>query len=301
MSIQKIAIISDTSIALPDHISYEKAFIKNGKPVCIHSQGLFLVPNTININGKEYYDQINISTGKMVEFMNKCPKTNYLTSAPSPSRFLETFMRVPKRYTSILCIPLSSKLSASYSAAQMAVNEAKNIPGIHEITLVDSQAATGSLGLIVLKLLEIARQGGSITHLLNTIKEINLSLGMFGYLDGMYYVWRSGRIPKIAYMASSILGIKPIFRIFQNNISIASKVRTKKRGMERLTSLIRNEVGESELNILVLYGKSRIDGLKLADLVRDRLNTRSVELGQFNATTIAHSGPDILGLAYYEG
>jgi len=300
VSIQKIAIVSDTGIALPDYISYEKSFTQTGKPVCISSQGLFLVPHTININGKDYYDQIDITTSQMVQFMNKCPKKNYLTSAPSPSRFLETFLQVPKRYTSILCIPLSSKLSASYSAAQMAVNEAKKISNIHKITLVDSETATGNLGLIVLKLQEIANQGGSVTHLLNTIKEINLSLGMFGYLDEMYYVWRSGRIPKIAYMTSTILGIKPIFRMFQNNISVASKVRTKKRGMERLTSLIKNEVGDSNLNTLVLYGKSRVDGLKLVDLVHNRLNAKTVELGQFNATTIAHSGPDILGIAYYK-
>ena len=300
MSIQKIAIVSDTGIALPDHISYEKSFVQDGKPVCISSQGLFLVPHTININGKEYYDQINISTSQMVEFMTKFPKKNYLTSAPSPSRFLETFIQVPKRYTSILCIPMSSKLSASYSAAQVAVNEAKKMSSIHKITLVDSEAATGNLGLLVLRLQEIANQGGSITHLFNAIKEMNLSLSMLGYLDKMYYVWRSGRIPKIVYMASSILGIKPIFRMFQNNISVASKVRTKKRGMERLTSLIKNEVGDSGLNVLVLYGKSRVDGLKLADLVRNRLNIKSIEVGRFNATTIAHSGPDILGIAYYK-
>ena len=300
MSIQKIAIVSDTGIALPDYISYEKSFTQDGKPVCISSQGLFLVPHTININGKDYYDQIDISTSQMVQFMNKYPKNNYLTSAPSPSRFLETFLQVPKRYTSILCITLSSKLSASYSAAQMAVNEAKNISNIHQITLIDSETATGNLGLIVLKLQEIANRGESITHLLNAIREINLSLGMFGYLDKMYYVWSSGRISKIVYMASTILGIKPIFQMFQNNISAVSKVRTKKRGMERLTSLIEHEVGNSELNILVLYGESRVDGLKLVDLVRNRLNAKNVELGRFNATTIAHSGPGILGIAYYK-
>lgn len=300
MSIQKIAIVSDTGIALPDYISYEKYFTQDEKPICISSQGVFLVPHTININGKEYYDQIDISTSQMVELMNQSPKNNYLTSAPSPSRFFETFLQVPKRYTSILCITLSGKLSASYSAAQMAVNDAKNISNMHKITLIDSETATGSLGLIVLKLQEIANRGGSITHLLNAVREINSSVGMFGYLDKLYYAWRSGRIPKIAYMTSTMLGIKPIFHMLQNNISFASKVRTKKRGMEKLVSLVEHEAGDSELNILVLYGESRLDGLKLADLVQSRLNSKKVDLGRFNATTIAHSGPGILGVAYYD-
>ena len=102
------------------------------------------------------------STWSPEEFWLQCAKTSELaeTSAPSPGAFLASFTRLADEGAKgIVCVTLSSKLSATYQAAVLG---AETIADRVEVRVVDSWLATMAQGLVALDAAAAAEAGGDL-------------------------------------------------------------------------------------------------------------------------------------------
>ncbi|MGH9297726.1 MAG: DegV family protein, partial [Acidimicrobiales bacterium] len=96
------------------------------------------------------------------EFWRQCSKSDLLpeTSAPSPGAFQSVYEAAAEEGADgVVCVTLSSKLSATY---QSAVAAAEASSGTIPVRVVDSLSATMGEGLTVLAALEAAEAGGDL-------------------------------------------------------------------------------------------------------------------------------------------
>ena len=95
-------------------------------------QGLTIVPLSIRFGTEEFVDGSTLSTD---EFWARCKASTVLpeTSAPSPGAFQEAFLAAADAgYDGVLCINLSSEVSATYQAAVAAAKAVgRPDPGPH--------------------------------------------------------------------------------------------------------------------------------------------------------------------------
>ena len=87
--------------------------------------GIDILPLLIYIDGKEYHDGIDIFPGELYQRM-RLNQMEVKTAAPTVGQYYQAFKNsIEGGAKEILCVTLSSKLSADYSSAKNAANLVK--------------------------------------------------------------------------------------------------------------------------------------------------------------------------------
>ncbi len=194
------------------------------------------------------------------------------TSAPSPGEFKEAFSALADEGAEgVVCITLSSKLSATYQAAVIG---AESVTDRIRVRVVDSLFATMAEGLIVLDAVAAAETGGDIEAVAAAAIASTASMQLFGALDSLDNLRKGGRLGSAQALLGGLLDIKPVLQIRDGVLELESRPRTRSRSFERLASKVR-EAGDVERLAVVHAAASDIDSfveLLSASFPRERIS-----------------------------
>ena len=280
---QKVAIVTDTIACLP--------------PEMVRQYQLQVLPINLYFGDKVYREWIDITPAQAYEQFLKDPKS-FKTSAPSPMDCLEAYRELSKRTKDILCITVSSKLSMVYESATVAKEQAKTeIPGM-TIEVLDSYRATAAEGFVALAAARAAEEGKSLAEVVKAAEEMRDKVGVVILLDTMRYVYRSGRIPKIAARAGSILNIRPIFTV-SGLVHFVGLARSKEQGINQLLRKMRNKVGQAPVHVAVMHAYALEEAQRLKERVSSEFDCAELWLSEFSPVMGYACGTGTLGLAFY--
>jgi fatty acid-binding protein DegV len=99
--------------------------------------------------------------------------------------------------------------------------------------------------------------------------------------------------------AASPLQVKPIVEFQRGVYRPAAIVRTRPRAIERLIRLLERRSQEGPLHVCVHHTNAPQDAAALADRVRELLEPREVMISEFTQVMGVHTGPGLLGFAFY--
>jgi DegV family protein with EDD domain len=258
------------------------------------------VPLNIHFEGKVYKDWVDITPSQSYELFLKNPDS-WGSSAPSPTDFLKAFGEASQQTKNILCITISAKLSATYDAAQVAKEQAEvELPGT-AIEVLDSQTTTAAEGFVALAAARAAAEGKNLAEAIKAAEEMRDKVRFFAFLDTVRHVYRSGRIPKIASQAGSILHIKPILTVSSGLVHFAGVARSKKSGVERLLKIMRDKVGLRPVHVAVMHAYALDEGERLKERISSEFNCAELWLTEFSPVMGYACGTGTLGIAFYSG
>ena len=241
---------------------------------------------------------MDVTPSQAYELFLKDPES-FKTSAASPEDCLKAYREASKRANSILCITLSSELSAVYDVARGAGEQVQTeLPQIR-IEVLDSRVATAAEGFIALAAARTAEEGKSLAEVLKAAEEMRDKVSLVAYLDTVRYIYRSGRIPKVAAKAGSMLNIRPIFTFSSGAPRFVTAVRSKERGIERILKLMKKEVGRSPVHVAVMHVYAQEEAEKLKERVSSEFNCVELWLTEFSPLMGYACGTGTLGLAFY--
>lgn len=253
-----------------------------------------VVPLTIRFGDDEYTDGVELSPEA---FYEKMAQLDVLpaTAAPSPGAFEAAFREAGANGDPVVCINLSSELSATMQSAQTA---AKAIGDELDLTILDSKSITAGLGMQVLAAAALAEEGGSVADIVALIEDQRSRTHVFGALDTLENLKKGGRIGGAQAMLGSILSIKPIIDISTGVVTEAAKQRTRKKSMIWLRDRILE--APSVEHVAVCHGCSQdVDELRallLPHFTEDQLSTWTI-----GPVIGAHGGPRMVGLVWLDG
>ena len=194
------------------------------------------------------------------------------TSAPSPGAFKEAFSALADEGAEgIVCITLSSKLSATYQAAVVG---AESVTDGIRVRVVDSQFATMAEGLTVLDAVATAEAGGDFEAVAAAAVASSGRMQLFGALDSLDNLRKGGRLGSAQALLGGLLDIKPVLEIRDGVLELESRPRTRSRSFERLASKVR-EAEDLERLAVVHAAASDVDlfvELLAASFPRDRIS-----------------------------
>ena len=255
--------------------------------------GIRVVPLTIRFGDDEYTDGVDLTPQA---FYDKMAELDVLpaTAAPSPGAFEAAFREAGADGDPVVCINLSSALSATMQSAQTA---AKAIGDDLDLTVIDSTSITAGLGLQVLAAAELAAKGGTVPEIVALVEDLRSRTKVFGALDTLDNLKKGGRIGGAQAMLGSILSIKPIIDISTGTVTEAAKQRTRKKSMIWLRDRLLESPGVER--VAVCHGCSE-DVTELKELLLPHFSEEQLSTWIIGPVIGAHGGPRVVGLVWHD-
>ena len=261
---------------------------------------LAVVPLQIILNGQSYQDGIDLTPDAFYRHVATSGATAQ-TSAPSPSAFQVAFADAAVAGTDVLCITVSSRLSATYDAARAAVELARAASPHQQIHVLDSRTAGGAEALIALAAARAAREGQALEDVVEVATRIAGRVYFVGVLETLKHLQRGGRVPRVASWAASLLNIKPVLAIWPNagEVRMLERPRSKPRALERVLNVMDREAGGKPLHVVVMHAAAVEDAADLLARIQERFTCVEMLTTAFTPVIGAHTGPGLLGVAFY--
>jgi len=253
--------------------------------------GIKVMPVSFYSGGEIHKDWVDVTPAEAYELFLKDPKS-FKTSSISPGDCLGAYREASKQIKDILCVTLSSKLSR-----EQAKDELPNI----SIKVLDSQTATAAEGFIALAAARAAEEGKGLAEVVKAAEEVRDKVTIIAYMDTIRYVYRSGRIPKLAARVGSILNIRPVFTFSSGVPRFVGTVRNSERGVERLLEVMRDKVGQNPVHVAVMHVYDPDEAGKLKERVSSEFNCAELWVTEFSPVMGYACGTGTLGLAFYSG
>lgn len=281
---QNVAIVTDSIANLP--------------PEMIEQYKITIVPINICFQGKTYRDMLDVSTSEAYEMVLQDPD-NFSTSPASPGHYLEAFREAIRYSKNILCITLSSKLSTGYNIARLAATQAEAEVGDISVEVLDSQNVTAAQGFIALEAARAAQNGKTFKEVLEIADGMRGRVTFLAVLDTIRYVYRTGRIPKIAAQVASRLNIKPILSGSNGLVRFVGAVRKKENGINRILRIMREKVGRGEVHVAVMHAYSPDEAEKLKERIESEFNCAELWITEMTPVMGYACGTGTVGFAFY--
>ena len=241
----------------------------------------------IDIENEVFYEEIKNS--------KEIPKS----SQPIPNEMLNTFKEIVKDGDSIVGIFLSSKMSGTYSNANMIKDMILEDYPDADIHILDSKTNCMQMGFAVIEAARTASEGKSINEVINAANHVINNSRFLFTPETLEYLKKGGRIGGAAALFGNVLQIKPILTVVNGETSVFKKVRTRKKAIEEIVKTVLEEIEAKGLgDIVVHHINCQEDGLKLAKALENKLG-KKVDIQSIGPVIGVHVGPGSIGIAYY--
>jgi len=259
----------------------------------VERYGIRVVPVRIVRGDRIYQDGVDV--GPEEAFAWLAAGEVVTTSQPAVGAFVEVYQELAGRVEGIVSIHVSSGVTGVYQAANAAAALVSGVP----IAVIDSRAATMAEGFLVLEAARLAEQGADLAAVVRRVETLRPHVRFFAVLETVTYLVRSGRAPWLAQLAVDVLQIKPILTLQDGKIVSLERVRTRRRAVEAMLRRMENDVDDRPVHVAVLEAGAPDEAEQLAETIARRFRVVEQYRAPFTAAMALHTGPGLLGLAYY--
>jgi DegV family protein with EDD domain len=272
-----VRVVTDSACDLPDDL--------------VDSLGIEIVPLTIRFGREELIDRKELSND---EFWRRLTTSDVLpeTAAPSAGAFEECFRGLmTDGATGIVCVSLSSRLSATMQAAQVA---AQAVGADCPVEVIDSLSCSMGLGSLCVAAARRAAAGASPAEVAAEVVDRRDRTRLFGTLDTLEFLKKGGRVGNARALLGTMLSIKPVIELRDGVVEESGKVRTRSKALRLLADKV---AAQPVAEVSVLHGQAAdVDeflGLLDPVIERDR-----VLVGTVGPVIGTHAGPGVLGVTF---
>ena len=255
--------------------------------------GISIIPIYIHHDGSEFRDGIDIKPDDIYRLQME-KKAVFSTSSPSPHDFILVYGKLLKDFDRILSIHISANLSAVMKSARIARDLLK---AEKRIEIFDSRSGTMGTGFLVLAAARAARKGYSLERIMGIVSFLRDNIRLYGTIDSLKYLRRSGRVPAIASFVSRLLTIKPLLGISGGQVGMIGIAFTRfgshREIVRRATRDFKQERWVMLSVIHTLRGK---DSRKMLSELQRSLNIVYSMVNKCTPAVGAHTGPGLIGI-----
>jgi DegV family protein with EDD domain len=253
--------------------------------------GIEIVPLTIRFGAEELVDREELTNQAFWQRLATAP-TLPETAAPSAGAFAATFRDLADAGADgIVCINLSSRLSATMQAAQVA---APTVSEHCRVEVIDSLTCSMGLGNLCIAAARRANAGVGLGEVVDEVTDRRDRTRLFGTLDTLEFLKKGGRIGNARALLGSMLAVKPVVEVRGGVVEEAGKVRTRSKALRLLAEKVHERPVE---DVAVLHGDAH-DVDEFLDLIDDVAPRDKIVVGAVGPVIGTHAGPGVLGVTY---
>ena len=135
--------------------------------------------------------------------------------------------------------------------------------------------------------------------MLKIAKAISEKVRLLAFVDTLYYLWKGGRVPRLAHAGTSLLKLKPVFELAQGEANSLARPRTTRRAIERLVELMHDRVSSEAVHATVMHADAANAAEELRVRVESEFDCAELFVSEFTPVMGAHIGPGLVGVAFW--
>ncbi|MDU0348517.1 DegV family protein [Actinomyces sp. MRS3W] len=227
------------------------------------------------------------------------------TARPTVSELADAYRQAAESGAEVLAVHVTAALSGTVDSARLAAQKLRE-EGT-SVTVLDSRASGGALGLAVLAAAEAdnARRGAA------RARESAARSRLFFLVEDLSHLCRGGRIDRTTAFIGGALGIRPILTTGPDGIGVVETVRGAARARRHLIAQAVRAAGGTALTgprppaapvrLAVHYGDDPADGRALENDLADAMVAagavvESIMRSPADPASRVHLGPGALGI-----
>jgi DegV family protein with EDD domain len=192
----------------------------------------------------------------------------------------------------VVCITISSKLSATYQAACAGAGE---VADRIDVRVVDSLSVTMGEGLLALEAAKAANSGVGLEAIVEAANHGVERVRVYGALDTLDNLRKGGRIGSAQAIFGSLLAIKPVIEVRDGVVEAESRQRTRTRSLEYLAEKV-TSAGDVEQLAVVHAAAGDVD--VLLDMLAKRFPREQILVSYIGPVIGTHSGAGGIGVCF---
>ena len=290
---EKIGIITDEAADLPQEIieKYKIGIV----PVKLDW------PEIENLPGENTFQ-------KMRELERRGIKSFGKTSQPSPKDFIDKYTEQLAKFENIICITITSKHSGTYNSAITGKNFLPE-KDQEEIFVIDSLNGSGGEALLVLKAIDLIKEGKKVEEIVKELEEFRSKIRLFLMLDDPKWMEASGRIsPLVGKLLRNLAsrGIRAMIT-FRHGKLIPGGIKLHATDtasvlfsqFEKENQKIKNT--NRKIRVAITHGDDLVSAQRLKEMIeKEYQNAQVVFINIINNVVGAPTGPDTLSITWCE-
>lgn len=280
----KIAIITDSNSG----ISKDEA----------KELGVFIVPMPFMINGKQYYEDINLYQDDFYKLLLENAEIS--TSQPAIGEIMDLWTTLLKEFTEIVYIPMSSSLSKSCETATLLAQEDEFI---NKVFVVNNQRISVTQRQSCLDALYLASKGLSGHEIKDILEKQKFDSSIYIMVDNLKYLCKGGRCTASAATFANFFGIKPVLQIQGEKLDAFAKVRGTKKALKTMIDAMKKDIenrfgGMENIHMECAYTHNEQEALEFFDMIKKEFpNCIDYVISPLSLSISCHIGPGSLAIA----
>ena len=264
----------------------------------INKYNISIVSLNVLLNGKSYRET-DLENDWFYKEMSKSPSIP-TSSQPSIDDFYKTIESQVKEGHDIVGIFLSSDMSGTFSTSNLVKEMIlENYPNAN-IVILDSRSNCMQAGYAILEAAKAAADNKSLDEVVSIAKNVINNSNFIFVPDTLDYLKKGGRIGGAAALFGALLQIRPILTVSDGETTVFTKVRTKKKAVDKIIDTIMDQNSKSPIkNLIVHHINCESEGQDLANKLQDKLGIANIKIQSIGPIIGLHVGPGSIGVAYH--
>jgi DegV family protein with EDD domain len=254
-----------------------------------------VVPLYVRFGDESLRDYVDLGPDEFYARLARAPAPP-ATAAPSPGDFAAVYEELAGRYERIYSLQFPAALSGTLASAATA---AADFSGVRVIDTHAASAASAMLAFAVQRRLERGTSDEEIDELVTLFCR---DRGLLFTIDTLEYLRRGGRIGRAAALAGTLLSVKPILTIRDDEVVPLKRVRGMQKAFDEFRAAL--EAGsrdEPTLRIGLAHAAAPERLAKLEAIVREARPRAKIEVATSLGPVLGtHAGPGTVGLFWFD-
>lgn len=272
-----IRIIVDTGSDIPEDIA-KKYNIGVISFLTLFGEEQFV--QRVDITNEEFFDRLETFDG-------------FPTSSQTPyGDMYDFFAKECREHECVIYFALSSAASGQYQTANFVKNEILEENPDAKFYIVDSYKFSLYIAQTAVHAAQLAAEGKSPEEIIEDCEKYIKTWRCYLLVDTLEYLKKGGRLSKSAAFVGTLLDIKPVLTIENGLVENLDKLRGKKKLLEKLLEMIRDDPDFDEENPKFMIVQSDDEkGQKACEMLREEYGDDCIEMyGEFGPLIGTHVG-----------
>ncbi len=260
---------------------------------------IYRIPQVIQIGETSYFDRITISSPLLLSILDSNAQ-KVSSSMPSIGEIQRHFEFLAQHYKHIVVLSVSSKLSGTYNAYQLAAKALQEKGA--DISIIDTKLNASAQGLVAQEAARSVAKGVKGEALSQSIRETAERTTIMVSVQSLTMMVGGGRIPKKLGSLLIKLNLKPVVGLSKEGGGAILGLRLSRTGS--IAALVGRFMKVYRKQGIQAYGLSYIGDASLAtsvaQIVEQRTGMKPLFVEQASPVIALHAGKGSISLSYIE-
>lgn len=279
----QIAIVTDSTAYISEEVR--------------RTHNIHMLPLQVQLGVDSYLEEVDLTAAEFYEKMKQT--SDFPTSSqPSIGEAYELFQKLAAENDAVISIHLSSGISGTFQSIASLADE---FPSCKILTF-DSESSCYVQARYVLEAARLAEKEMDPEQIIQRLEELKSRSYAYFMVDDLKNLQRGGRLSGGAAMIGSLVKIKPILHFKEKKIVVFEKIRTRKKAMARISTLLGEDVTKVDYPLIatVIHANAEEEGAAWLASLQAQHPTVRFEMSYFGPVIGTHLGERAIGLTWTE-